>query len=222
VKGAFDAGIVAGCVKGKEEMKCLDLLPNFENFTYRIAVIPPLMKVTAWGKLQECERRLAMYEWVETLNDPRDPQNRVLLDDSVSAFLMTFEATLQFLKNQFRVCGKANFDKWLVGRSEHDVTVCGLRTLRHSEAHVEPKALLGQINVMIGESLQDNTSMGATSWAWRLPTLSSIDLRKVRSPLKEVELSDWNRKVSNWAVGEVFKQGLIGLKKILEAAESEL
>ena len=52
--------------------------------------------------------------------------------------------------------------------------------------------------------------------------LRSIDLKKVRSPLKEVDLSDWNSKVSNCAVAEGFKHGLIGLKKILEAAESEL
>jgi hypothetical protein len=74
--------------KGKGQASFVDSFHEFENFTYKVAVVPPLTKVTAWGKLQEYERRLVMYECAEALNDPRDPKYRVLLEDSVSAFLM--------------------------------------------------------------------------------------------------------------------------------------
>jgi hypothetical protein len=76
-------------------------LPAFDSFTYSVAVPPPQPKGIAWDKLTECERRLEMCKWVECLNDPRTPQHRVLLDDCVSAFLLTFEATLQFINDQF-------------------------------------------------------------------------------------------------------------------------
>jgi hypothetical protein len=200
----------------------VDSFPDFENFTYKVAVVPPLTKITAWGKLQECERRLAMYQWAEALNDPRDPKYRVLLDDSVSAFLMTFEATLQFLKNQFASAGKKQqFEPWLKSQSANSLAVRGLRSLRHLEAHVEARSLLGQINVAISESLQGEAPAGATWYAWRLPALHPIDLKKLDSPkLQQADLTEWNGKSAVTGVPEVFEQGLTDLSNILNAAES--
>ncbi len=44
-------------------------LPDFDHFTYKIATRPVASKLIAWSKLEEGERRLAMYEWAEARND---------------------------------------------------------------------------------------------------------------------------------------------------------
>jgi hypothetical protein len=65
-------------------------------------------------------------KWAESLNNPRLAERRVFLYDSVSAFLLTFEATIQILKNQWVKSGKKDFDKWLKSLSEHDLHMRGL------------------------------------------------------------------------------------------------
>ena len=77
-------------------------LPDFTHCSYRIVRLPPTPKGRGWDKLQECERPLAMYQWVQDLNNPHElniqpPQHEVLLDDCLSAFLMTLEAPFSLL-----------------------------------------------------------------------------------------------------------------------------
>src|SRR5688572_22989290 len=79
----------------------LDAFPDFQNMQYRLATEPSGSRIRAWSKLRECERRLEIYKWVASLNDPRKAQHRILLNDTVSAFLLSFEATIQFLGDQF-------------------------------------------------------------------------------------------------------------------------
>jgi len=79
----------------------IDSLPDFDHFTYKIAIRPPATRLIGWCKLEEAERRLAMYKWADGKNEPGNPRNRVLLNDAASAFLLTFEATIHSSKTKF-------------------------------------------------------------------------------------------------------------------------
>lgn len=139
-----------------------EAFPDLDHFVYEIAIPSPTSCLTAGRKLQECERRLAVYRWAEWRVDPRTAQNRVLLNDAVSAFLLTFEATLQFVQDHFsKMKLKPGFGDWLKDVPQNDLLVRGIRTLRHFEAHVEHKPPPRRINLVIGDSLCNETSEGS-------------------------------------------------------------
>lgn len=200
----------------------LDALPDFQNFQYTIGVQPVGSQISAWVKLREAEGRLTMYKWAEQHNAPTNPQHRILLNDSVSAFLLTFEATIQFLKDQFKQSGASQqFDVWFAQQSENDVYVKGLRTLRHFEAHVEVKPIPRTVHVHISATLGGGKS--ATEIAgctWQLPKLTPADLSKLQnSPLSITDLRGWDALVANADTKTIFTEGLSRLKSVLETAE---
>lgn len=194
----------------------LDSMPDFQHFPYVIAVAPPSPRLTAWGKLREAERRLAMYRWSEQLNDPSKAQHRILLDDTVSAFLMNFEATVQFLKTQYEQNpARGRFYTWLGTQGAHDVCVRGLRTLRHFEAHVEEKKSPRTVHLHVG-----TVPPVPARCTWRLPELDATELAKLQwPPLQPTDLGAWNALAVGGAVGDLFEDGLSKLKQILDAAE---
>jgi len=196
-------------------------LPDFEKFPYKMAVPPSGSRIVAWTKLQECERRLAMYNWAETLNDPGNPQFRVLLDDSVSAFLMTFEATIQFLRNQYETSGATpSFEDWLRKLPEHNISIAGVRTLRHLAAHLESKRVPRHVSIRIHEDLRSDSSSSEMSCMWRLPAIQAADLTKVRSKLLDVsQLNTWNGTCASVSVGQIFADCMQKLREILLKAE---
>lgn len=199
-------------------------LPAFDTFTYSVAVPPPQPNGIAWDKLAECERRLEMYKWAERLNDPRTPQHRVLLDDCVSAFLLTFEATLQFVNDQFLKRGNMpSFNTWLAQLPQHDLNIKGLRTLRHFAAHVEIKPMSSLIALVIGGTLSNGTSATSVSRRWRLPELQPSDLQKLRTPaLQANDLPAWNALAEQSSVVSILTHGLHQLRDILLEAEKIL
>jgi hypothetical protein len=173
----------------------LDVLPDFQNFPYLIAIEPVGSHINAWIKLREAERRLTMYKWVEQYNDPANPQHRVLLNDS-----------------------------WFGQQSQNDIYVKGLRTLRHFEAHVEVKTIARTVNLHIKSSIGGKKSgaemMGCT---WHLPKLTETDLKKLyNSPLSDTDIDDWNTLVMDFDVKTIFMEGLSRLKGVLETAEMEI
>jgi hypothetical protein len=197
------------------------MIPDFENMNYELVNLPAHYKATAWEKLRECERRLVMYRWVQALNDPAKAQRRVTLNDSVSAFLLTFEATIQFLKDQFdRTDSVPKFKTWLENQPHYDILIRGFRTLRHFEAHVEPRRAGRKIVAVIGGSLPDATSATSVSTSWHLPELQPSDLEKLRTPaLSSGELPDWNNLVSSNNVDSLFEKAIKQLTSILNDAE---
>ncbi len=190
--------------------------PHLEDLNYKLVLPPENHKIKAWNKLKECERRLIIYRWAESLNDPRNADRQITLDDAVSAFLYTFEATLRFLKDQlFKPPAVPHFEVWLLTQTQYDTIIKGLRTLRHFEAHVELHATGRNIKVPIRGG--DNS----VSVTWHLPQLSTADLKKLhKSPLKDSELKVWNRLVADTSVDTVFESGIIHLGKILNLAET--
>ncbi|MBU0700441.1 hypothetical protein KKE26_03985 [bacterium] len=197
----------------------LDALPDFSNFEYQVAIAPAGSQLDAsWSKLRECERRLEMYRWFEKQNDPAKAQHRFLIYDSVSAFLLTFEATLQILQSQLTnlsttISGKNNFGNWLCKQPQYDVIFRGLRSLRHLEAHVEPVQKPSEIKAVFPSS--------SVSRTYKLPRLDRVILGKLKhSPLKNADMGNWNNLVANRNVTDIFTEGLQKLKEILEAVET--
>jgi hypothetical protein len=194
----------------------IDFFPDFEHFAYQIANTPDGAQLRAWGKLKECERRVEFYSFVERLSDPSRAQHRILLDDSVSAFLLTFESVLQFLKDE--ICTPqptGDFGNWLITLLAYDHIFRGLRTLRHFEAHVEDLPIPSTIKLTIG-----GPNHLEVTRRWHLPCLKSSDLEKIdHSPLKENHLEEWNYVVTQRSVAEILIEGLKRLFTVLEAGE---
>lgn len=153
-------------------------------------------------------------------NDPARPQFRVLLTDSVSAFLLTFEAVLQFVKAQFKLESVTiNFEEWLIDQPQYAVYVKGLRTLRHFEAHIEKRPVPQRVRLMIHVGQASTITDGK----WHFFVLQPTDLKKLRKPeLAAEDLDDWNNLADNYDVGEIFKQSLQRLREILVTAEQFL
>jgi hypothetical protein len=204
-----------------QQMNSISQLPDFENMAYILVNPPAHPKLAAWGKLYECERRLEMYKWIERINDPAKAQRRIILNDSVSAFLLTFEATIQFLKDQCcHISQMQPFDDWLKRQLTYDVIVKGLRTLRHFEAHVESHQNGRNIKVAIDRSIPNRTSQISVLATWHLQQLSQTDLAKLkRHPLAIEDLKDWNALVVRKDISSLFVQGINNIHPILQSAE---
>jgi hypothetical protein len=221
----------------------LDALPDFANFNYEIAVKPASSsKLRAWSKLEECERRLKVYEWTELLVDPLSTQkrHRILLDDTMVAFILSFETTIQLLKDQHKG-SNSSFWVWLDNQSAYDVQVRGMRTLRHLEAHVEHKGISKHVrataHVVVGVAvgLESNKTakhkgtkdspadgMSWMSGRWQLPQLQTGDLAKLRRPpMIEQELPQWNALVTSTDASKILRNTLEKLKGILLVAEND-
>jgi hypothetical protein len=199
--------------------------PNLTKFSYSIALPPAGAKVSAWDKLKEVERWLAMYRWAESENDPGAAQHRVLLNCMVSAFLLSFEATIQFLKQQWCVCSvPLNFDQWLKAQPEHDLTVRAVRTLRHFEAHVEVKPIPRHIDIrsmnIVGGAGTTKIQVDST---WHLPGVSNKDLQGLKRPALVVsDLPDWQLLAASTTSDSRFEHALRQLAAILVSAEAML
>jgi hypothetical protein len=184
-------------------------VPDYEHFQYSFSPAELPGELAAWAKLRECERRVATYVWAESNNDAANPQYRVLLNDALSALLMTIEAVLQFLKDEY-FSKPMELETWLSSQPEYDVLLRGLRTLRHFEAHVESKPAAGHITIVVGEP---------TKRRWSLQALSASDLVKLRKPPLTVDLlADWNGLVDRSRNVDVFRLALQKLKMLLERA----
>ena len=213
----------------RETTNPLKYLPDFDNFEYTIAIKPPDTRVFAWSKLCECERRLEFFRWIEKLIDPGKGDYRVLLNDAKSAFLLCFEATIQYVISQFvdqfgKAAGEREFYALLKSHAEYDLVIKGIRTLRHIEAHVETKLVPSKVVAVIGGSKADGTSATRLSRSWHFASLTEVDLQKLHHtpPLASKHLSDWNSMVENTPASDIFAHGLKKLKSILKEADKNL
>jgi len=202
----------------------LNSMPDFSQFTYAIVCPPTTPKIFVWDKLRECERRLEFYRWAESLNDPSKAQHRIILDDALAAFLLTFEASLQYAKDAFSSSAtKVHFWDWLRTLPEYGLPVRGIRTIRHIEAHVRDMPIGSNIGVKIGRSLPGGKSHVEVSRTWRLPTLSPADLKSLRTPaLLVADLPQWNALVEARCADSLLEEVLRKVQDIVKAAEAAL
>ena len=140
----------------------------------------------------------------------------------MSAFLLTVEAALQYIKDQWPRSG-TKFDDWLKAQPEHDVLFRGLRTLRHTEAHVEKRNIGSLISVNLTRGADRSAGRTQTSVArmWKLPRIQPSDLAKLRTPaLDPADLPAYNAFTDQSDVNGIFDQGLRRLAAICAKAES--
>jgi hypothetical protein len=195
--------------------------PDLESFQYAIALKPDRARLGAWPKLEETERRLTVLRWVVSVTDPSRSQYHVLLDDSETAFLLAFEATLQLVKDQFIVEKvQPQFDQWLpvAQKGRDDLIFRGIRTLRHLEAHVRAELTHSKIVFHPREPNQPRVTL-----QWQLPPLTAATLGRLKHPrLNASELEQWNAIVRDTAIETLMQQALEELGSVVEAAERQL
>lgn len=203
-----------------------DRIENYAPSTYKVAVRTSGAILRAWPKLEECERRLGMYEWAESLNDAPAAQYRVLLEDCIAAFLMSFEAVFEFLFDELgseaRVWKtKRDMEEWLRTQQAYDIDAAGLRSLRHYEAHLERLQTGSLIKVELGAVMGGGEEPPTTiERNWRLACLTKSQLERLRfSPLRLEELELWNGIVRTNDASVVLRSGLFQLAEVVKAAE---
>ena len=193
----------------------LDSLPDFQNYHYAVIQAPATPKLIAWSKAHECERRLGWYSWVQNNNDQATPQHVVLLNDALSAFLLSFEAALQHAKDQASTFSLGSpFDVWLASQPENNVLVRGLRTLRHLDAHIAPYPIAGNMTVVIGGSPKFIRR-------WSLQPLKVTDLDKLfHAQLKVADLAQWNALIESAHAIPLLTEALDRLNALLAKLEA--
>jgi hypothetical protein len=144
----------------------VDLL-DLDQMPYEIARRPKGATLAAWEKLEETERRWTMFDWA-TFVVPDANRNTMLLKDFSTAFLLSFEATLQILLDE---CSFPDFDGWLRSQPLYDIECRGLRTLRHLEAHIRPGNLSVQRDATVYSRFAHSATGGTIPWRWRHSTL---------------------------------------------------
>lgn len=196
-------------------MHPLAALPDFENYQYTHIQALASPRLIAWRKALECERRFVWYTWVQDNNDQNEPRHLVLLNDSLSAFLMSFEAAIQHAKDQAGALSHPlSFDSWLGNQPENDVLLKGVRTLRHLEAHVEGYPVAGHITVLVG-------SLPTSHRRWSLQQLQSADLQKLaHSQLKPSGLPVWSTLVQTRDATSLMTEALDRLNSLLLRLEA--
>jgi hypothetical protein len=198
-------------------------IPDFEHFAYQIAVVPPGARLRAWDRLQACERRLAMYGWVEDCNDKSNPEFITWLDDEVGTFLLVFESAVQFLSDEYEAkFGENTFGDWFSKLAENDAVVRGLRTLRHFEAHVESKPVAGNVTLDLGKPTP--TGGPTVIRRWSLQSLDATELQRLSNPqLKtSAQIDEWRKRVETDDNRTLFAHGLRQLVAMVRGAESIL
>lgn len=195
-------------------------MPDLDQVNYKFVIRPQMVKLKAWDKLEECERRYLMYEWAESLNNINNPRYRNLIKDSTSAFLLSFESAIQFIreeiKKEIKVKG-LNFDNWIEKIPEYDLKVKGLRTLRILEAHIE--STKSGRRFTFKEVGNDKKNVHSKTH-WELAAIGvkqnkSLDHKK----MEEYEVEQWNTLVMEKRVLDIFADSLKNLKVIVEEAE---
>jgi hypothetical protein len=143
----------------------------------------------------------------------------LFLKDLASAYLLSFEAALEFLKEE---CfdSRRDFETWLAQRSEYDLECRGLRTLRHLEAHIRPGTISAQVGVFADSRFAGSTPGGRTTWSWAPISLADFDALHAPA-LARGELGAWNDRCVSLHVRGLMLHGLEQLRGILAAAEAE-
>ena len=179
---------------------------------------PSNATLLAWDKLSETERRLDAFDWAAmVVQHPR--RCTLLINDLAFAFILSFETTLQVLGHEFQLA--VPFERWLSSRREYDVRCRGIRTLRNLEAHIRA----GQIVAGVGRGAYSRFYGGhyqAHGVAWRLPSLSSSEVGRLKRhgrKIEDAELLSWNALIDAEGATDSMREALISLASIVAAAQ---
>lgn len=188
-------------------------LIDLDNLEYMVARRPANATLRAWSKLEETERRWTMFDWgcFVLLRPNRCTR---LLADFASAYLLSFEATLQILKDEKFPTG--SFEIWLNSQPAYGMECRGLRTLRQLEAHIRAGAI-SPSRVTAYSRFAGTSSGGSAAWYW--PPITQAELASLRDPkLAPQDLSDWNKLSEEILVLGLMREGVVALTKLLNSA----
>lgn len=188
-------------------------LLDIDQLDYVIVRRPSNATLRAWAKAEETERRWTMFDWATWAIPERD-RNIRLLRDFASAFLMSFEATLQVLKHE---CSIARLDDWLGKQAAYDLTCRGLRTLRHLEAHIRPGHVAASQNMTAISRFANTSAGGQIAWTWagiELADLKALDYPRI----EEAELAQWNAFSERHLALDLMRHGVESLVAFLSIA----
>jgi hypothetical protein len=174
---------------------------------------PKHSTLRAWAKLEETDRRSIMFDWATFVIHEQN-RNTTLLNDFASAFLLSFEATLQVVQDEKRF---ADFEGWLKSQAAYDLRCRGLRTLRHLEAHVRAGTLSVNHQARSISRFAHSTTGGTIAWSWR--ALEPADLAQLRSSKLDIaELPRWNAEAADLLCLGLMRHGVGALVQLLTAA----
>lgn len=195
-------------------------LPEFDQLELHHSNPPEGAILLAWAKLRATERGLLAFDWlVHVVRKPGHCTS--LIDYLASAFLLSFEATLQVLKEEREQSFPNGFDAWLASQQQYTFLCRGLRTLRHLEAHVRP----GQLATHHGRTAHSRFASGTdpgNTVAWQLPPISELEFQRLKHPkLRIQELPRWNALVADSFAADMMREGLTSLASLVGVGEQE-
>ena len=194
-----------------DDVKLVDL----DQLPYLYATRPSGARLKAWAQLEEVERRWVMFDWATfSVNSSRG--NVALFNDLASAYLYSFESTLQVL---FKERGFPDFNGWLLSHVEYDLCARGLRTLRHLSAHVQKTAFSLQRGAEAHSRFAGSSRGGTYPWRWS--DLTAADLASLENArISAAELPEFNALSESLLALGMMRQGVSALRGILVAAET--
>lgn len=189
-------------------------LIDLDTFEYLIAVRQPHWTLRAWELLRETERRWTMFDWATfVVHEPGRCHN--LFRDFASAYLFSFEATLQVLKIEKPAL---DLKSWLRDQPSYDVICKGLRGLRNTGAHVRQVSVTPDHQRSVISRFAHTTTGGTTAWAW--PGLTAADLTALSTPhLSVADLPLWNSQSADLLTLGLMRHGVLALRSLLEVLE---
>jgi hypothetical protein len=168
----------------------------------------------AWTLLEEVERRWTMFEWATfVVNEPG--RCGLLFRDLASAYLFSYEATFQVLKEE----RPANDRNWLESSvPQYDLACRGLRALRNTGAHVRQVPVGRDHHRSIASRFANSVTGGTTAWAWTALTQGDLDALDTHH-LRAADLIAWNTVSGELLALGLMRHGVTALRAILDAVE---
>lgn len=194
----------------------VDLI-DFDALESRLVCRPQSATSRAWATLEEAERRLDYFDWlVHVVREPA--RMRRFAGDLITAYLLTFEATLQIVKHEsFPTTG---FDRWLSQQSSYDIVCRGLRTLRNLEAHIRSAGATHSSQLQEYSRFAGGIDGGCTV-PWLLPPISPSEygeLLPAGRKLLASELAQWNQEAEQRSAAHLMRHGVERLIELVIAA----
>ena len=193
-------------------------LPAFDFLEPRYILPDSARRLKSWSRAAEVERRLDHFEWISHV--ARTPRGiETLVVDLATAYLLSFESALQLLQQErFPKGSSPSFEGWLRPLSPNDLTVRGIRTMRHLEAHVRAGSLTQR---QVGGHSRFGGSEGGTSIGWRWAPVTHAEFGSLRTPrITEEELPDWNARLEAELIMDIMRLGVEHLRDIFIEGEN--